>query len=92
MSVLIRQVAKSPFTAQLSVDLGPWIHSSLDVYLGGGPFVCEAPDGSCLPSANALKQHGKLYSSQWRSCRHGVDVPCLAFRLLVRDPFHGRDG
>lgn len=53
MSVLIRQVAKSPFTAQLSVGLGPWIHSSLDVYLGGNPFVCEAPDGSCLLSANA---------------------------------------
>jgi hypothetical protein len=38
-----------------------------------------------------MRQYRKLYPSEWRSCRNGLDVSCLTIRVLICNPFHGRD-
>jgi hypothetical protein len=55
--ILIRQHVNIPFIAQLPTDLGPGIHSSLDVHMGSHPFVSNALDKSYQTPTDGLKQH-----------------------------------
>jgi hypothetical protein len=38
-----------------------------------------------------MRKYRKLYPPKWRSCRNGLDVSCLTIRVLICNPFHGRD-
>jgi hypothetical protein len=51
----IRQHADMERIAQFSSDLGPGIHSSLDVHVGGYSLVCEARDRSHPTPTDGLK-------------------------------------